>query len=113
SEYTVKPGDTACSVARANNISVAELAQANNMTKDQIARLSVNQLLKIPPATGHRDCSDRVPGGGWPTAPRHPAPPVNCSCRCCHGPYTIGVAPTGQRRGAWRRQHPQGGFLTR
>ncbi len=56
SEYTVRSGDTACSIARAHDISVAELAEANNMTKDQIAKLSVNQLLKIPPATGHRDC---------------------------------------------------------
>ncbi|HLZ71580.1 MAG TPA: LysM peptidoglycan-binding domain-containing protein [Dehalococcoidia bacterium] len=55
-EYTVRSGDTACKIARANDISVAELAQANNMTTDQIARLSINQLLKIPPATGHRDC---------------------------------------------------------
>ncbi|HZQ35307.1 MAG TPA: LysM peptidoglycan-binding domain-containing protein [Dehalococcoidia bacterium] len=56
SEYTVRSGDTACSIARAHDISVAELAQANNMTKDQVAKLSINQLLKIPPATGHRDC---------------------------------------------------------
>ncbi len=56
SEYTVRSGDTACSIARAHDISVAELAQANNMTKDQIARLSINQLLKIPSGTGHRDC---------------------------------------------------------
>lgn len=55
-EYTVRSGDTACSIARAKDISVAELAQANNMTKDQIARLSINQLLKIPAPTGHRDC---------------------------------------------------------
>jgi len=55
-EYTVRSGDTACSIARAHNVSVAELAQANDMTKDQIAKLAVNQLLKIPAATGHRDC---------------------------------------------------------
>jgi LysM repeat protein len=55
-EYTVKAGDTACSIARAHDISVAELAQANNMSTAQIARLSINQLLKLPPPSGHRDC---------------------------------------------------------
>lgn len=55
-EYRVKSGDTACTIAKANNVSVQELAAANGMTKDQIARLQINQLLKVPPGTGHRDC---------------------------------------------------------
>jgi LysM repeat protein len=55
-EYTVKQGDTGCSIAKANDISVAELAQANGLTAAQLARLQLNQLLKLPAPTGHRDC---------------------------------------------------------
>lgn len=56
SEYTVKANDTGCTIARAHDISVAELAAANGLTTAQLARLSINQILKIPPPTGHRDC---------------------------------------------------------
>jgi LysM repeat protein len=55
-QYTVASGDTACKIAVAHNVSVAELAAANGMTTTQIARLQIGQLLKIPPPTGHRDC---------------------------------------------------------
>lgn len=55
-EYTVKANDTGCTIARAHDISVAELAAANGLTAAQLARLSINQILKIPPPTGHRDC---------------------------------------------------------
>lgn len=56
SEYTVKSGDTGCTIAKAHDISTAELAAANGVSKEQLARLSINQILKIPAATGHRDC---------------------------------------------------------
>lgn len=55
-EYTVKSGDSACAIAIANGISVQELASANGMTKDQLQRLSVGQLLKIPARTGNKGC---------------------------------------------------------
>ena len=55
-EYTVKQGDSACAIAIAGGISLQELADANGLTKDQISRLSVGQLLKIPPRTGNRGC---------------------------------------------------------
>jgi LysM repeat protein len=54
--YTIVTGDTACKLALANQISLQELADANGMTKDQMARLSLNQVIKIPPATGHTGC---------------------------------------------------------
>lgn len=43
--YTVKKGDTLWNIANANNISVNELKQANNLTSNS---LSIGQLLKIP-----------------------------------------------------------------
>jgi LysM repeat protein len=55
-EYTVKQGDTACAIAIAGGISLQELADANGLTKDQISRLSLGQLLKVPPRTGNRGC---------------------------------------------------------
>lgn len=55
-QYTVKAGDSACAISIANGISVQELADANGLTKDQINRLSVGQLLKIPARTGNKGC---------------------------------------------------------
>ncbi len=55
-QYTVKSGDTGCGIAIQFGIGLQELADANGLTKEQIARLSVGQLLKIPPRSGKRDC---------------------------------------------------------
>jgi len=45
--YTVKSGDSLWKIAKANNVSVAALKQANNLTSDS---LKVNQKLTIPAA---------------------------------------------------------------
>ena len=45
--YTVKSGDSLWKIAKANNVSVAALKQANNLTSDA---LKVNQKLTIPTA---------------------------------------------------------------
>jgi LysM repeat protein len=55
-QYTVKSGDTACGIAIQFGVGLQELADANGLSKDQIARLSIGQLLKIPPRSGKRDC---------------------------------------------------------
>jgi LysM repeat protein len=55
-EYSVRSGDTACEIAKRYSVSLQELADANHVTKDQIARLTINQVLVIPSSTGHRDC---------------------------------------------------------
>jgi len=47
SSYTVKSGDSLWKIAKANNISVAALRQANNLSNDA---LKVNQKLTIPAA---------------------------------------------------------------
>lgn len=56
-EYSVKQGDNACKIATENKITVAELAAANNLSVSQVTRLTVGQLLKIPPSTGHIGCT--------------------------------------------------------
>lgn len=46
-EYTVKAGDTLDGIARANNLTFAELARYNNITNPE-ALLQIGQVLKIP-----------------------------------------------------------------
>ena len=47
-EYEVKSGDFCSTIAEANNITLAALLQANNMTEDACTRLQVGQKLKLP-----------------------------------------------------------------
>ena len=56
-EYVVKAGDSACAIATANKVTVQELAAANNLSVSQIAHLTVGQVLKLPPSTGHIGCT--------------------------------------------------------
>ncbi|MHB8576869.1 MAG: LysM peptidoglycan-binding domain-containing protein [Dehalococcoidia bacterium] len=56
STYTVKAGDSACAIAIAHGVSLQELADANGMSKTAIAKLSINEPLKIPARTGHKGC---------------------------------------------------------
>lgn len=55
--YDVKSGDNACKIATDHKITVAELAAANNLSTAQITRLTVGQVLKVPPSTGHVGCT--------------------------------------------------------
>jgi LysM repeat protein len=50
--YTVQPGDTGCSIARAQGVSLSALAQANNTSIDSLASLRVGQTLQMPRSTG-------------------------------------------------------------
>jgi LysM repeat protein len=52
STYTVQTGDTGCSIARAQGVSLAALAQANNTSVDGLASLRVGQTLQVPRSTG-------------------------------------------------------------
>ncbi len=56
-EYVVKSGDSACAIATQDKVTVQELAAANNLTLTQIAHLTVGQVLKLPPSTGHIGCT--------------------------------------------------------
>jgi LysM repeat protein len=56
-EYIVKSGDNACRIATDAKITVQELAAANNLTTAALTRLTVGQVLKIPPSTGHIGCT--------------------------------------------------------
>lgn len=47
-KYVVKPGDNASIIADQFGVTLQELARANNMTLEQIARLNVGQELNIP-----------------------------------------------------------------
>ncbi len=46
--YTVKAGDTACAVAGALHVTLADLAATNGLTVAQTASLKVGQQLKVP-----------------------------------------------------------------
>ena len=48
-DYTVKAGDTLYSIARANNITVAELKKINNFDDDAVLKYGV--VIKVPSAT--------------------------------------------------------------
>lgn len=50
--YTVQSGDTGCSIARSQGVSLSALAQANNTSIDGLASLRVGQTLQVPRSTG-------------------------------------------------------------
>jgi LysM repeat protein len=50
--YTVQSGDTGCALARRFGVSLQQLAQANGISVDALANLSVGQSLRIPASTG-------------------------------------------------------------
>jgi LysM repeat protein len=50
--YTVQSGDTGCSIARSQGVSLSALAQANNISIDGLANLRVGQTLQVPRSTG-------------------------------------------------------------
>ena len=62
-EYTVVKDDTLSDLAKANNVSVKELADANGIDIKDVHKLATGQQLTIPPATG-----TPVYDQGWGTA---------------------------------------------
>ncbi len=71
--YTVEPGDTAFAIAQKFNITVEELASANNMTVEEIAALSVGQKLIIPQrAPEQQPVTTTTPATGGPAATTTP-----------------------------------------
>ncbi|MGH2586021.1 MAG: LysM peptidoglycan-binding domain-containing protein, partial [Dehalococcoidia bacterium] len=50
--YTVQSGDTACGIARTLGVSLSALAQANGLSDDALASLTIGQTLRVPPSTG-------------------------------------------------------------
>ena len=50
--YTVQAGDTGCSIARSQGVSLSAHAQANNTSIDGLANLRVGQTLQVPRSTG-------------------------------------------------------------
>jgi len=85
--YTVEPEDTAYGIALKFNITVEELASANNMTVEQIADLSVGQRLIIPKAAPgeQQPVTTATPEGAEPAEPASTSTPVAAS----GGTYTV------------------------
>ena len=61
--YTVKSGDSLWKIARAQNVSVTALKQANSLTSDG---LKVGQKLHIPTATATAGATPTTPSNGSP-----------------------------------------------
>ncbi len=77
--YTVEAGDTASDIAAAFGISVEALAEANGMTVDEIANLSIGQELIIPaqePEDGAPDDGAADDGAPEETPPTETETPV-------------------------------------
>jgi LysM repeat protein len=71
STYTVRSGDTLSVIARRHGVSMATLAQANNLTNPNALR--IGQVLTIPSAAGSSAVAAPVISAPAPTAPAAPA----------------------------------------
>jgi LysM repeat protein len=91
STYTVRSGDTLSVIARRHGVSIATLAQANNLTNPNALR--IGQVLTIPSAAGSSAVAAPVisaPAATTPAAPAAaPAAPVTAG-----GYYTVAKGDT-------------------
>lgn len=90
SSYTVRSGDTLSVIARRHGVSIATLAQANNLTNPNALR--IGQVLTIPSAAGSSAVAAPVisaPATTAPAAPAAPAAPVTAG-----GYYTVAKGDT-------------------
>ena len=63
-EYTIVKGDTLSDIAKANNVSVKELADANGIDYKDVNAIKAGQQLTIPNATGSNIYDQGVGAGG-------------------------------------------------
>jgi LysM repeat protein len=100
--YEVQAGDNASDIAARFGITIQELAEANNMTIDELRTLFVGQVLTIPQFAG------RTP---VPTSTPEPKPTEAPTEAPTKTPQTVEATPTpvGGTGGAVETATPQGG----
>lgn len=94
SSYTVRSGDTLSVIARRHGVSIATLAQANNLTNPNALR--IGQVLTIPSAAGSSAVAAPVISAPATTAPAAPAAPAAAPAApvTAGGYYTVAKGDT-------------------
>jgi LysM repeat protein len=97
-EYEVQPGDNASDIAARFGITLEELAEANDMTIDQLRTLYVGQVLLIPQFPGRTPAPTSTPE---PEPEPTEAPPEET-------PETVEPTPVEESGGAMETPTPEG-----